>query len=203
MKKELHKELEELSPWLAEMKEQPEGYTVPNHFFNNMRMDIMNKVKNEQIPIAAKPPEQSDWTSLVMILKSWMQPRLAVGFASLLLLLGAVYFFKNNEKLNVKSEEITQTVQPNNPTQNTDIAPEQNPKTEQNSATVVKENTPLSTQEGKSPTVEAKDETVASLTSEEIKPLSLEQASPEELDALLDELIQNGELNDEDIENIY
>ncbi len=203
MKKELHKELEDLSPWLAEMKEQPEGYTVPNHFFNNMRVDIMNKVKNEQIPIPAEPIASSRWSNIAIVLKNLWQPRIAIGFASVFVLFGAVYFFKGNEKINVPPVDVTQTVQPNEATQNTNILPGKSPKVEQNTATIVKENSILPVQEKAIPILEEKNESIASLSSEELKPLSLEKASPEDLDAILDELLQNGELNEEDLENIY
>ena len=61
MKEELKKELEELSPFLLEMKEKPEGLSVPNHFFNNMRLDIMNNVKAEQdaVVLQEKPDRKS------------------------------------------------------------------------------------------------------------------------------------------------
>jgi hypothetical protein len=50
MKEELKKELGELSPLLKNLREKANKDSVPNHFFNNMQIDIMHQIRQE-IPL--------------------------------------------------------------------------------------------------------------------------------------------------------
>lgn len=184
MKEELKKELEEISPFLLEMKEKPEAQTVPKHFFNNMRIDIMNKVKADVQQIQ---PKKSWFYELKTQVQSFFRPQLVFGLASagVLIVVVSLFVFKNtsnsqsdncNSLACVSDEETTAYIDENiNDFEEKtlwDVAYEQQESTTQ--ATI--EN-----------------------TKETHKNLKLENASPEEFDEIVDEMMQNGELNEEEL----
>ncbi len=184
MKEELKKELEEISPFLLEMKEKPEGMGVPNHFFNNMRIDIMNKVKADEQQIQ---PKKSWFYEFKIQAQIFFRPQLAFGLAStgVLIVIVSLFFFKNtsnsqsdncNSLACVSDEETTAYIEENisDFEEKTlwEVAYEQNENTAQANTENIKEIH---------------------------KNLKLENASPEEFDEIVDEMMQNGELNEEEL----
>ena len=67
MNNDLKKELEGISPYLLQMKEIPEPYRVPEGFFAEMRDNVFTKLKDElpQVPVEAEKvtelPRMSFW----------------------------------------------------------------------------------------------------------------------------------------------
>ncbi len=184
MKEELKKELEEISPFLLEMKEKPEVQTVPKHFFNNMRIDIMNKVKADEQQIQ---PKKSWFYELKIQVQHFFRPQLAFGLASagVLIVVGSLFFLKNtsnsqsdncNSLACVSDEETTAYMDEN--------INDFEEKTLWDAAYEQQENTAQATIEN---------------INETHKNLKLENASTEEFDEIVDEMMQNGELNEEEL----
>jgi hypothetical protein len=180
MKEELKKELEEISPFLLNMKEKPEPLNVPNHFFNNMRVDIMNKVKTEQQEVVT---EKSWFFVLKTQIQSFFKPQLAFGLASVLLIVGCLFVFKNTDNSTadncnnlacISDEETTAYV-----SENIDDFDE---KTLWETAYEQDENSAQAA--------------VESSVNENAK---LKNASPEELDEMVDEMLKNGEINEDEL----
>ncbi len=192
MKKEIQKELEEIAPFLATLKEQSEGYTVPKHFFNNMRIDIMNKVSAEELPIILDKPKLSQWQMFLVEIQSLFQPKIAIGFATLLLaFVGIFYFFKPNdtvenaieiatsgEKIEIKN--VDKPVVKEKEILNADKKQESTEKFENIAQSSIKD-----------------EATITKV--EQIPVLRLEDASEEELNALFDELVENEDLSEEEL----
>jgi hypothetical protein len=184
MKEELKKELEETSPFLLNMKEKPEALSVPNHFFNNMRVDIMNKVKIEE----QQTPSAKSWFFVLKTqIQSLLKPQLAFGLASaaVVIVIGLVFFLKNtsnsqsdscNSLACISDEETTAYIDEN--------INDFDEKTLWESAYEQDENT-----------------SQAAIEAEKgiDKNTKLENASPEELDEIVDEMLKNGELNEEEL----
>jgi hypothetical protein len=182
MKEELKKELEEISPFLLTMKEKTEPLSVPNHFFNNMRVDIMNKVKTEQQEVVT---EKSWFFVLKTQIQSLFRPQLAFGLASacVIVIVGCLFFFKNasnsisdscNNLTCISDEETTEYV-----SENIDDFDE---KTLWETAYEQDENSAQAA--------------VKSSVNENAK---LKNASPEELDEMVDEMLKNGEINEDEL----
>jgi hypothetical protein len=194
MKKEIQKELEEIAPLLANLKEQPEGYTVPKHFFNNMRIDIMNKVQTEAQPLPAETTKTPWWTSVLGQIQSLLQPKMAIGFATLLLaFVGVFYFFKPDNTvenaINIVHADEQKEIQN---AQNQDVIKNETPEVKKQPESIVKIENPIQ------PVPEVKNqESIAAI--EPIASLKLEDASDAELDAIFDELLENEEISEEEI----
>ena len=194
MKEELKKELEELSPFLLEMKEKPESLSVPNHFFNNMRLDIMNKVKAEEntVVLQEKPIRESWLLRLKMQLKNVLQPNITLGFASIfaIAILSFLFISKNTttslsdnctSMACVSDEETSQYVEEN--------INDFDEKTVWDAFYEENENTSEAMLENNK-----KNENMP--TNKNVK---LENTSGEELDAIVNEMLQNGELSEEEL----
>lgn len=194
MKEELKKELEELSPFLLEMKEKPEGLSVPNHFFNNMRLDIMNNVKAEQdaVVLQEKPVSTSWFFRLKMQFKNVLQPNIAFGFASVfaIAILSFLFISKNTttslsdnctSMACVSDEETNQYVEENIHDFDEKTVWDAFYKENENASEAMLESNKI-------------NENIP--TNKNVK---LENASGEELDAIVNEMLQNGELNEEEL----
>jgi hypothetical protein len=93
MKDELRDELSDL-PFLRKMKEQPDGLQVPKHYFRYLPDEVLRKAKQSE----PTPVPHAGWMErLEQFVAGLRQPRLALAFASLLVLVvAAVVFFANN-----------------------------------------------------------------------------------------------------------
>ncbi len=92
MKEELKDELNDL-PFLKKMKEQSaSGLQVPKHYFKHLPDEVLRKAK-EPVP---QPVRQPSWLERVeQIVASWLQPRYALAYASVLALVVAGIWFLN------------------------------------------------------------------------------------------------------------
>ena len=184
MKEELKKELEELSPFLLEMKEKPEGMNVPNHFFNNMRLDIMNKVKIEE----QKAPVEKSWLfDLKARMQSVLQPRLAFGLASVFVIAVISFLFISK---NITSSQ-------------SDVCNSFSCVSDEEASAYVDENINDFDEKIVWDALYGEDENNAQAmtekTNETNKNLKLENASPKELDEIVDEMLKNGELGEDEL----
>lgn len=104
MKDEIKKELEELSPMLAKMKKQPEGFSVPDDYFAKMETDIWDLVQPED-PIVAQAPSQTSWLDNIIQQIGWLlQPRMAMSLASVaILIVAAIMLLPNADTADVNA----------------------------------------------------------------------------------------------------
>lgn len=108
--KNIQEELEVLSPLLAKMKkEQPTtGFSVPPAYFKNLADELiqqqeeLQKVDREQKAVSSV----MWWERLLNQVAEVFQPKLAMVFTIMLLLLAGTWFFNmnSNDKLQVNSE---------------------------------------------------------------------------------------------------
>jgi len=92
-KKEIEEELEALAPSFSKM-EKEEVFKVPDNYFNELSDQIMGELNfpKEEIVVGRK---ESWWTILIDNLMSLLQPRIAVGLASLMLMFGSIFYLMN------------------------------------------------------------------------------------------------------------
>jgi len=86
--KNIHEELQNISPLLTQMKGEKEGYKVPHLYFENLQYKVLTKV--------AEQPEKTS------VFARLFRPRVLAMFASLLLVLLAGMLVLNN----VESTEV-------------------------------------------------------------------------------------------------
>lgn len=91
-KEEIKEELKGLSPFLLEQKGKPEGFDVPKDYFNSLPDEVLGKLNARTETIAVG--EKENWLDqLVKSLQYFFQPRYALAYASVaLLLVGGIYY---------------------------------------------------------------------------------------------------------------
>jgi len=94
-KKEIQDELEKLSPHLAKLK-KTDPFKVPDDYFAQMSSEVFEKVQ-EANKVPAPEPSLSFFDRLAAGIKTLFQPRYAVGFGMVALLLIAVFVFNKGE----------------------------------------------------------------------------------------------------------
>ena len=123
MKKECEDELREISPFLAALKkskESEEPFRTPKFYFDT----LADKVIEKAVAKPVIPPQYSIHSarpSLIELAQTWiasiMQPRYAIGFATVALLTVGGWFFIQKNQQNVDSfastEEIHQYIADN------------------------------------------------------------------------------------------
>lgn len=93
-KDDIRDELNEISPFLANRKESGEGFQVPKNYFSSLPDEVMQKVQTEASPIEEARPTWLD--GLADFLQSIFQPRYALAYASVaVLMVAGVYLWKN------------------------------------------------------------------------------------------------------------
>lgn len=103
-KKEIKDELENLSPFLAEMKKK-NSYKVPENYFAELSANVWEEVQKEKVstqptPVATTP----NWMEQVMqSIAVLFQPRMALSLASVAVLLVAGIFWMNNNPIEVQT----------------------------------------------------------------------------------------------------
>lgn len=90
---ELAQELQENAPWLAKMKNNPEGFQVPPGYFERLPDEVLAKLN---LPATAPLP-QPWWTNLAQALESLVQPRYALLVASLMVILVVGWWWQNQQ----------------------------------------------------------------------------------------------------------
>jgi hypothetical protein len=92
---DIRKELEELSPHLLKLKEQGDGFRLPEDYFQRMQKEVLDKVQGSTL---AMPSKNVGWLDrLLEPLQFLFQPRWALSLATIALLvtLGAVWLYQN------------------------------------------------------------------------------------------------------------
>lgn len=198
MEENLHKELAELSPLLSELRKKKEDYQLPDGYFQQLQANVLEQLKGEKPLIAIQPPSAkqsvSIWEQILTQLEWLIRPRYAVAFGSVAFLVVASWFlFKSNEKTVdncatlacVPDTELEQYIEENIEDFETELLWQ---STEGNAIAEAISKTSTSEQEKKPTNPKAK--------------YHLKEANDEELDEMLDEMIQNGELSEEELEDI-
>lgn len=197
MEKNLHQELEELSPFLLQMRENSEGRSVPEGYFEQMQQSVLQQVKpvilatkSSGVEIsAAKNDWLQDWVNIFTI---WIQPRYALGFASIVGLVFGVWFWQKNLQHSdecttincVPDEEVEQYIQE----YISDFDSEQ--LWAWSESEIIDNNNNIE---------HINDE---QQPNDPEKKHLIQEATDNEIDDLLDEMINNGEVDTEDLNNI-
>ncbi len=97
-KKEIENELENLSPFLAEMKKK-DSFKVPDNYFAELSANVWEEVKKEKVQTEATPVSTSpSWLEQMMqSIAVIFQPRMALSLASVAVLMVAGIFWMNNQ----------------------------------------------------------------------------------------------------------
>jgi hypothetical protein len=95
----LQKELENHSPFLAKMKRNDSGFEVPKNYFKNLPDEIIGQLTTDNQPINSKKEAKTSWLTEVLDNLAWLlQPRPAMAFTSVLLLIFAGLFLLKTQK---------------------------------------------------------------------------------------------------------
>ena len=120
MKKECEDELREISPFLADLKKNKEGeepFRTPKFYFDTLADKVMEKAVAKPIITPQYQVRPSFFEMAQKWLASVMQPRYAIGFATVALLAVGGWFFIQKNQQNVDSfasnEEIHQYIADN------------------------------------------------------------------------------------------
>lgn len=194
MKSNLKEELDEISPFLSEMKDKPEGYRVPKDYFAGLQDSVFAQLKNEkaevfvQVSHATATQKTSIWQKLLAEIEWMIRPRYALAaasFAAILFLAWWQFSAVNDDNCTqlacVSDSEIQQYLE-----QNLDEI-----DTETLWSAAATEN--LNADEIQL------DSDAQQLDSKNLK---IKEASEHEVNQLLQEMIDKGELSEEDIKGI-
>ena len=92
-KEDLKKELEGLSPFLVSQKGREDGFRVPQDYFKSLPDEVMDRIREKPVPVAEPKPHWLD--TLASGLQSLFQPRYALAFATVaVLVVAGIYLFK-------------------------------------------------------------------------------------------------------------
>lgn len=84
---DLKQELEELSPLLHKLKAQENPFKTPEGYFASLPDELITRLRTEAQPVSA-PVRPTSWADrLLEFLESLLQPRLAVGLATIAILI--------------------------------------------------------------------------------------------------------------------
>lgn len=89
-KKEIQDELDELSPFLSELKQKESGMVVPEYYFDFLRESVM-----EQVALIPKPASPALSIASPVWYAFLFNKRILSGLAMILLLLTTVFLFRN------------------------------------------------------------------------------------------------------------
>lgn len=90
---EIKDELKELSPFLLKHKNEQEGYGVPKDYFKSLPDEVMNQLG---ITIENEREEKENWfAQLLESIQYFFQPRYALAYASVALLVMVGLYFTN------------------------------------------------------------------------------------------------------------
>ncbi len=116
-KKEIREELEELSPFLSKLKEEGDGFKVPNNYFKTLPDEVLKKAGIQSVKEVIPQTPQITWIDeFIISIQSLFQPRYAMAFASVAILIVAGLLllndkntdlqFSDNIELDLSPEEI-------------------------------------------------------------------------------------------------
>ena len=99
-KKEIQDELEKLAPSLSKLKKE-EVFDVPENYFSQLSEQILNQIdfsENKRMVEPVSTSTSSSWLDqLTERLVTFFQPKMAVGFAMMIMLAAASLFILNIE----------------------------------------------------------------------------------------------------------
>ena len=103
MEREFEKELQDLSPFLAELKKQQpkEPFKTPRFYFDTLADTVLEKAKSETIGVQI-PPQYKTSPSVLARINDWlstlMQPKLALSVLAMALVIVAAWFMVQKDK---------------------------------------------------------------------------------------------------------
>lgn len=116
MKKEFEEEINELSPFLADLKKQQrqEPFKTPRLYFDTLADKVIDKAKTETT-VAIAPPQykavQTPKNRIINWLSTIFEPKMALSVLTLVLVLGAGWYVIDQQKTgtveNVESDVVT------------------------------------------------------------------------------------------------
>jgi len=98
-KKDNQKKLEDLSPFLSKL-DKKEGFSVPTNYFQKLPDEILAKVQPQEVTVSKESWLDQLW--------SLFSPRLAMGLATIALLLVGTVFMLNKEVIQTPIASIDQ-----------------------------------------------------------------------------------------------
>jgi hypothetical protein len=106
-KEDIRKELEELSPFLAKLKKEKDGFEVPVDYFQGLSDQIMDRIKAEEQPAPQASPATPAWVTQVKQAIQWLvQPQYALAIASVAILLVAGWWWNQSNTLRPSSDAL-------------------------------------------------------------------------------------------------
>lgn len=110
MKREFEKELQELSPFLADLKKQQkdEPFKTPRLYFDNLADSVIEKAKGETKTVTI-PPQYNNSLSLVSRINGWLstvfQPKWALYALALALVMVVGWYTVQQQKMTLVALE--------------------------------------------------------------------------------------------------
>lgn len=89
----VREELEGLSPLLAKMKKEPDGFKAPDHYFERLTEAVMEQVRYE--PAVQTPAKAAWYEPLVSAIRRLPRPRYAMGLAGIAILIAVALRWLN------------------------------------------------------------------------------------------------------------
>jgi len=118
-KNEIREELNELSPFLSKMKEEENGFKVPQNYFKTLPNQVFQKLGSEPSPLStAQNSSPGFWNNFNISIQSLLKPKYALAFSTVVLMLLVGVFWMNNSSepatyANLTSEEIQNYISDN------------------------------------------------------------------------------------------
>ena len=104
MKEDFEKELQELSPFLADLKKKQntEPFKTPRLYFDTLADKIVEKANSASKVLVTAPPQYNQPLSLLNRVSGWLstvfQPRLALSALALAVVFGAGWYVINHQQ---------------------------------------------------------------------------------------------------------
>ncbi len=104
----IREELEELSPFLSKMKGKGDGMKMPEGYFDQLSENVLKQIHQEGVQEApVEKPAGPNWLDrLAEGFWALFQPRLAVAFATVALLLAAGWFLLRQPATELDADEL-------------------------------------------------------------------------------------------------
>ena len=96
-KDEIKKELEELSPFLAQFQTRNSGFRTPENYFDGLPGAIMRKIKAEEQTAFEAPKPTPGWLELLLAqIQQFFLPRYALALATVAIVIVALVWTLNS-----------------------------------------------------------------------------------------------------------
>ena len=113
LNKDIQDELQDISPLLAKMRKEEDGFSVPEDYFDYLSNSVLEQIKLEpKSSITKKEKVRSPWFAFLI------KPRFAISLTTVTLILGVVFWNNfqmgiNNQLTEISSQEIESYVASN------------------------------------------------------------------------------------------